>query len=743
MAQPISLESLQIIKKDGSKIPYDNNKIQVAIQKSAKRTNNLVTDEDMADILEIIEDSIKRSATDNTLTVIRMHELVQSALRVIRDDVYTEYARYRNYKLENDRSLSDLKDQTDGLKNTTYRENGNKNSDLIATKRALLSEMTMKKLVINYELDPALSKAHNDGDIYIHDLGDRWTRTHNCCLFDMANLLRDKPEKGYAYRLNNMEYQEPKTALTALSVMGDMILSASSNQYGGFSVVEVDSIIAPYADKSYNTHLAYYSKMLGAGDDNYKLAKRLAKEQTLNELKQGYQSIEYKLNSLSNALGQTPFVTFTFGFDTSFWGREFTKAILTTRMKTDNVVFPKLVMYCRKEINTDVDSPNYDLFVLANRCTRHRIYPDYLSFDSGFLAETYERSGKCLGPMGCRSFLSFFKNPITGEEIYTGRANVSVVSVHLVKYAIEANGDWDKFYELLDANTKLAIDANQWYHGEVSKLKGSSNPLFWVEGGAWMSVGMDDDVAPIVKGFTASIGFVGLNQALRAMGVDTSDHKEAQKRGIDILNRMNEQINRRKEEDGILYSLYATPAESLCYTFNNIIRKKYGIIPGVSDKDYQTNSFHIDVWDHVSAPEKILYEAPFHQIAQGGHIGYVELPYGVSTSSLEAIIKFAMDQGMYFGANVVSSVCANCNEHGDFIDECPNCKSKDINIITRVCGYLAVLKRNGEYRQNPGKIAETMQRVDHAGFGNNHTSSYAEDTGVDHITTSKMDQFLN
>lgn len=736
----MSITTLQIIKKDGTLEPYNDEKIKTAIKKSADRTTKPLTDTQIEKTIKLVETEIKNL---KKIPVQEMHEHVQSGLRSVRKDVYEEYSRYRNYKKENALILNELKAQADGLKYGSYRENANKNSDLIATKRALLSEMTMKKLVMNYELDPALSKAHNDGDIYIHDLGDRWSRTHNCCLFDMANLLRNKPEKGYAFKLNNMEYHEPKSASTALAVMGDLILSASSNQYGGFSVVDIDKIVAPYADKSYNSHLAYFSEKLGAGNDKYKLAKELAKEQTLNELRQGYQSIEYKLNSLSNALGQTPFVTFTFGFDTSFWGREFTKAILNTRLETDNVVFPKLVMYCRKEINTNPDSPNYDLFVLANKCSRHRLYPDYLSFDSGFLAETYERSGKCLGPMGCRSFLSFYKNPITNEEIYTGRGNVSVVSVHLVKYALESKGNWDKFYELLDKNTKLAIDANQWYHGEVSKLKGSSNPLFWVEGGAWMSVGMDESVAPIVKGFTASIGFVGMNQALRAMGVDTSDHESSQKIAISILERMNAQINKRKDEDGILYSLYATPAESLCYTFNNIIRDQYGIISGVSDKDYQTNSFHIDVWDHVSAPEKISYEAPFHQIAQGGHIGYVELPYGVSTSSLESIIRYAMDKGMYFGINVVSAVCCNCNEHGDFIDECPNCKSKDINIITRVCGYLAVLKRNGEYRQNPGKIAETMQRVDHSGFGNNHTSSYSEDTGVNHITTSKMDQFLN
>lgn len=736
----MSITTLQIIKKDGTLEPYNDEKIKTAIKKSADRTTKPLTDTQIEKTIKLVETEIKNL---KKIPVQEMHEHVQSGLRSVRKDVYEEYSRYRNYKKENALILNELKAQADGLKYGSYRENANKNSDLIATKRALLSEMTMKKLVMNYELDPALSKAHNDGDIYIHDLGDRWSRTHNCCLFDMANLLRNKPEKGYAFKLNNMEYHEPKSASTALAVMGDLILSASSNQYGGFSVVDIDKIVAPYADKSYNSHLAYFSEKLGAGNDKYKLAKELAKEQTLNELRQGYQSIEYKLNSLSNALGQTPFVTFTFGFDTSFWGREFTKAILNTRLETDNVVFPKLVMYCRKEINTNPDSPNYDLFVLANKCSRHRLYPDYLSFDSGFLAETYERSGKCLGPMGCRSFLSFYKNPITNEEIYTGRGNVSVVSVHLVKYALESKGNWDKFYELLDKNTKLAIDANQWYHGEVSKLKGSSNPLFWVEGGAWMSVEMDESVAPIVKGFTASIGFVGMNQALRAMGVDTSDHESSQKIAISILERMNAQINKRKDEDGILYSLYATPAESLCYTFNNIIRDQYGIISGVSDKDYQTNSFHIDVWDHISAPEKISYEAPFHQIAQGGHIGYVELPYGVSTSSLESIIRYAMDKGMYFGINVVSAVCCNCNEHGDFIDECPNCKSKDINIITRVCGYLAVLKRNGEYRQNPGKIAETMQRVDHSGFGNNHTSSYAEDTGVNHITTSKMDQFLN
>lgn len=393
-------------------------------------------------------------------------------------------------------------------------------------------------------------------------------------------------------------------------------------------------------------------------------------------------------------------------------------------------MFPKLVFLCKDRINGNENSPNYDLFKLALETTRTCIYPDYLSLDGGTIGETYDRCGKVISPMGCRSYLAQFFHPETGEEIYTGRANVSVVSVHLVKIALESKGDMNEFYRLLKKYTEMALDINQWYHSKVSELKGSSNPLFWCEGGAWMSVGMDEKVAPIVKAFTTSTGFVGLNQAIHALHLNDDfsfDLQSMQKEGLNITKFMRNIIDERKETDGILHSLYATPAESLCHKFNDIIKEQYGIIENVSDRDYQTNSFHVDVWDHVSVPEKITYEAPFHEITSGGKIGYVEFPFGTSVSTLEATVKFAMSKGMYFGINIINANCNNCGERGDFLEECPNCGSHDIMAINRVCGYLGVISKNGIFRQNPGKIAETFDRVDHEGFGNESTLSYTEE----------------
>ncbi len=731
-----------IRKKDGSIQKWEEAKVISAVQKSANRTNHLLSQAEIEKLLQIIRAAIVHSK-EEVLPVQTIHDYVQQALKLVRYDVFQEYTTFRNYKIHEREAFHKLKEQAEGMKYTGFRENANKNSELIPTQRALLSEMTMKTFMKDYVLKPEWVKAHEEGWLYIHDLGDRWLGTHNCCLFDMGNLIKNKPDKGYSFELNNMRYYEPKTILTAFSIVGDIILSASSHQYGGFTVPEIDTVLAPYAEKTYVKKQKRYQTK-GMDSD---LVDELAMEETIEEIKQGYQSLEYKINSLSNALGQTPFSTITFGLDTSLWGRMISTMILRTRRESENVVFPKLVLYMRKEINRNPESPNYDIYQEALETSSTKLYPDYLSLDGedNHLAQVYARCGKPVAPMGCRSYLSPFLND-EGEETYTGRANVSVVSLHLVKYALESKGNSTKFYELIDKYATMALDINKWYFEVVSSLKGSSNPLFWVEGGAWKSVGMNDSVAPIVKGFTTSLGFVGVNQALNALHLQDTENPytnplDRQPEALQLVEYLAAIVESRKKEDGILHSLYASPAESLCYTFNNTIKNQYGKIAGVSDKEFQTNSFHVDVWEHLSIPAKILYEAPFHQLATGGKIGYVELPFGTPKTSLESVVNFAMDNGMYFGLNIISATCEECGEHGDFLETCPACGSHDITAINRVCGYLSFVKRNGKFSQNPGKISETMLRVDHTGFGNEHTESFYEGTGVGTIESTMMDHY--
>ena len=438
------------------------------------------------------------------------------------------------------------------------------------------------------------------------------------------------------------------------------------------------------------------------------------------------------------------FTTISFGMDTSKWGREITRAILEDRMSPDNRdVFPKLVFMYRSEINGDPTSPNYDLYKLSLECSSKKLYPDYLSFNADdvkgehYRRDVYERSGQTIAPMGCRAHLSPFIDPETGKDVTDGRFNIGAVSINPVKFALEArdaegNFDKAKFDALVDKYSNMVFDIQNWRYERVGNLYGSSNPLFWCEGGAWQRIRPDQQVkdSRLLDGATASIGYTGLYEMVNAMvgpdweNLSDDDRKQMQ---ADFLEHVNRIRIERSQTDKHPYATYSTPAESLVFTWEKLLTKQFGVIPGVTDRDYLTNSFHQPVWIHSSAIDKIDYEKEFHSIAKGGHISYAEFNYGVSPASLEAIVNYAMRQGMYFGVNVISSVCEKCGEHGDFLMTCDNCGSEDILVVERVCGYLTYSKRSGVQAVNDGKWSEIKERVRHGvERGQLGEASYAE-----------------
>lgn len=445
-----------------------------------------------------------------------------------------------------------------------------------------------------------------------------------------------------------------------------------------------------------------------------------------------------------NALGQTPFTTISFGLDTSKWGREITRAILEDRMSPDNRdVFPKLVFMYRSEINGNSESPNYDLYKLSLECSSKKLYPDYLSFDAQdvdgehYRRDVYERSGQTIAPMGCRAHLSPFINPETGKDVTDGRFNIGAVSLNPVKFALESkdiNGNFDqeKFDALVEKYSNMVFDILNWRYERVGNLYGSSNPLFWCEGGAWKRIKPTQQVkeSNLLDGATASIGYTGLYEMVNAMNGNnwkTVTDEERRQIQAEFLNHVNNIREERSKTDNHPYALYSTPAESLVFTWEKLLTKQYGVISGVTDRDYLTNSFHQPVWIHSSAIDKIDYEKEFHQLAKGGHISYAEFNYGVAPTSLEAIVNYAMRQGMYFGVNVINSVCDDCGEHGDFLMTCDHCGSENILVVERVCGYLTYSKRSGVQAVNDGKWSEIKERVRHGTIrGQLGSASYAE-----------------
>lgn len=330
----------------------------------------------------------------------------------------------------------------------------------------------------------------------------------------------------------------------------------------GFTIPEIDTVLAKYAEKSYQSTLDF---LLEKFDDttNEELKQKLEKtayDMTIRELEQGFQGLETKLNTISNSLGQIPFVTITFGLDTSKWGREISKAILNVRIKGigenhTTAIFPKLSFLHRKEINGDPDSPNYDIKQLGIKCSRIRLYPDWLSIDNGHLADVYNRSGKIVSTMGCRALLSPFWNE-HGEEIYTGRSNIGAVTLNLPKMGLEANGDWDTFFSLVDKYADMVFDIHEDCYTKISKTKGSSNPLYFCEGGAWTTVGYDEEVGKIYEASTASLGYIGIYETLAAMKVPKHLYHDY---GVKIVEHLKKLVEKAIIKYNHLYALYSTP----------------------------------------------------------------------------------------------------------------------------------------------------------------------------------------
>lgn len=386
---------IRVIKKGGVVAPFLDSKIKIAINKAAHRARVALSESDQDKVVQMVRDSIEDGQSE--ITVKEIHDLVQKSLSFVNERVYLSYKAYRDYKERFTKSFEDAAISSSRIVFEGDKENANKDSSLNSTKQALVAETYMKELMRNFELEKSWIEAHDEGDIHIHDLGSRYLNQTNCCLFDMGNVLNG------GFEMNGVKYTEPKNVRSAWNVIGDVTLNASSQQYGGFSIPAIDTIVAKYAEKSYEQHIDFLRSV--CVDDEHIYEKAI--ELTIDDIRQGYQGVEHKLNTVSNSLGQIPFITLSMGMDQSFWAKEVTKAILTERelgMGEDRLtaVFPKLVFTYREDIHGE-DRVNHDLFLQAVKCSKTRLYPDFLSFDNpedNILAKIYEETGEILVGMG-------------------------------------------------------------------------------------------------------------------------------------------------------------------------------------------------------------------------------------------------------------------------------------------------------------------------------------------------------
>lgn len=718
----------KVIKKNGTIEEWNSSKIKVAIEK-AQKTNEYASDlydEKVDDVVDKVEFIFHKQ---DVVSVKDIHEAVMAVLYEYDQNVYRSYKAYRELKTNKSyaKAMLSTHDNVMRIIDVGDDENANKESRENNAKHALIAEVVERQINKTFVMNPQWIKAHETGYIHIHDLSSRLIRQQNCVIADVGNVLRG----GFEHA--GVKYSEPGGVQKAMDIAGDVIMSMSSDQYGGFSFPNVDIEFAYYAEKTYDKALKYfYEKTCESlnpldGDDLKKcniLADKLAEAQTLREIEQGWQSFETKLNTISNALGQIPFVTVSFGLGTKKWEREVTKAALNFRIKGlgENhvtAVFPKMIFLHRNEINGLPDSPNYDLKQLGIKCSTTRLYPDWLSGDYGFQKEVYEETGEMITPMGCRSFIDKKYDPRNGKLITKGRGNVGVVTINLPMLAIETKKENSeapedvlvmKFKEKIKEYLNMVYDIHLNAYERIGKAKASTNPLMFCEGGAWTSIGYDDEIKPITDTWTASIGYIGLEEVSQALFQKSL--KEELDFGLDIVKFLEKDVLDEKEKTGKSFSLYGTPAESLIERFQNINREKFGEIKNVTTREYMTNSFHQGVWQEIYPYEKIDFESEMFHHTLGGRISYCEWPYAIAPAILQQTLDYAMEKGLYWGVNVESATCNDCGHQGEF-SICPHCGSRNVTDVDRTCGYLSYNKIKGQSRYNDGKKAEIRDRIDH------------------------------
>lgn len=700
---------VQILKKDGIRVEdFDPDKICRAVNMASDRAGVRIEPKD----LEVITQRVfSRVNSYTVIPVQEIHPIVIEEIQQFSEQVANCYKEYRGYKQNFNKTFSKIIDATRDLLSNGDKENANKNSDIVSTIKELTSGIVSKHIALDYELPKEASLAHKEGYIHIHDLTDELFKSINCCLFSMDDVLKN------GYRINGVTNRQPNHLETALSTISDIILSASSQQYGGFTVPQIDTVLAPYVKigiEEYKEEFKHTRSVFASEELYVQWVEDFVYRKLL---KHSFENMfDHRLNTINNSNGQTSFTTITFGLDTSKEGRLVSTAILESRIEgigknKISAIFPKLVFLHRNEINGLPESPNYDLKQFAIECSMKRMYPDWLSLDSGYLADMYNQYGKVVDPMGCRAFLSPYFNE-EGEVIFKGRANCGAVSLNLPRYALQSNGDLDEFYKLLDKYLNIAIKKHIYKYNKLRGVKASSNPLFFCEGGCHIQLKPTDTIEKAIKTFTWSIGYIGIDEVTRYF--TNKGVSENNKLGIEILNHIKNKIDIATKETGLLFALYSTPSESLCYRFLLKDRDKFGVVKGVTDKDYYTNSYHVNVRDKISALDKQDAEKPMFDIATGGRIVYNEFPHTHNKKAMQQCIDYAMSLGLYYGVNLQLDTCLDCDNSGEFKDKvCSKCGSDHIVSINRVCGYLGYSVVDKNTRFNKGKLAEVKDRCDH------------------------------
>lgn len=707
---------MKVIKRDGRAVDYDREKIRVAVDKANQevKPKERATKEEIKEIINYIEElGKKRILVEDIQDIIEEKLMEIQKYELAKKYIVYRYTRalVRKQNTTDESILGLIRNENKEL----AEENSNKNTLLASTQRDYIAGEVSRDLTKRMLLPEKISKAHDEGVLHFHDADYFIQPIFNCCLIDIGNML----DNGTV--MNGKMIEPPKSFQVACTVTTQIIAAVASNQYGGQSVDLIH--LGKYLRKSYNK----FKKEI---EEKYKnrldsdIIEDLVNTRIKAELKAGVQTIQYQINTLMTTNGQSPFVTLFLHLEKDDPYIKENAMIIeeVLRQRYEGIkneagvyvtpAFPKLV-YVLDEFNS-LKGGEYDyLTKIAVKCSSKRMYPDYISAKK--MRENYE--GNVFSPMGCRSFLSPWKDE-NGNYKFEGRFNQGVVSINLPQIGIIADGDEEKFWELLDERLELCKEALMCRHYALLGTHSDISPIHWQYGAlARLKKGEKIDKLLYSGYSTMSLGYIGIYELTKLMTGESHTTEKGHDFALKVMKHLGDTTAKWKKETNIGFALYGTPAESLCYRFARIDKQKFGTIKDITDKGYYTNSYHVDVREKIDAFEKLKFESEFQNISTGGSISYIEIPnMSKNIDALESVVKFIYDNIQYAEFNTKSDYCHECGFDGEIIInkdnewECPNCGNKDhskLTVVRRTCGYL------GENFWNVGKTKEIKQRVMH------------------------------
>ena len=723
---------MKIIKRDGTIVDYNPEKIKIAISKANMEVDEKeqASEEEIGKIIKYIEKLKKpRILVEDIQDIIEQKLMASGKYELAKKYITYRYTRELVRKANTtDQSIKEL---IEGESEYWNNENSNKNAKVVTTQRDYLAGITSTDITRRFLLPEDIVKAHDEGIIHFHD-ADYFAQNalHNCDLINLDDMLQN------GTNINGVMIEKPHRFLTAMTIATQIITAVTSSQYGGATVTMTH--LAPFVRESYNRFLKKY-KSRGFNDE---LAEKFAKEDLAKEIQDGVQTFQYQINSMTTTNGQSPFLSVCFYLgETKEYKEELAMIIeefLKQRivgMKNEKGVFitpafPKL-LYVLEEDNIHENSKYWYLTQLAAKCTAKRMVPDYISEKMMLeLKKNENGEGECYPCMGCRSFLTpdrsislgniaKAKNYVEGKGKYYGRFNQGVVTINLVDVALTSGKDMDIFWKVYEERLELCHRALQKRHERLSKAVSDVAPILW-QHGALARLGKGESIHELLHhGYsTISLGFAGLYECVKYMtGNSHTDGGFGKEFAIQVMQKMNDKCKEWKEKENIDYSVYGTPIESTTYKFAKCLKDRFGVIKGITDRDYITNSYHVPVFEEIDAFTKLKLESEFQRLSPGGAISYVE------TSNLQnnldaviSVIKFIYDNIMYAELNTKSDYCQKCGFDGEIlIDEdlewyCPNCGNRNhdtLNVARRTCGYI------GSNFWNKGRTQEIKERVLH------------------------------